>query len=552
MKLKNLNFAEQHIEKILIGVGVAFFGLVVWLFVVGEPYVVKVPGESEPLTPEQVEQVIRRKADLLETQTQKKTLPFDKIPLPNWTDDFRDRMTGHFLPVDRLPYPMSSPGLDQGLIVASAVVNPERTVPTPPQVTDLLASASFGVLALPEKGQEQQRQAIIKLIGDIKKPADFRYVSVSASFSMQKWRELLKAPGETPDKRIPEDWWRNRLFLTDVTLQRQELNPATGQWGEAITVVSPPPQTHQYRDFATKLTAGEVPALLEGVRASQDTIARPPFVPLAKGQWDAPGDIQEDQQGEATDQNQATKAVQTALHEPARPRPAVLPRAARRIAARGGAFAPQPSVNGGQPSVLLQLEDVKIWSHDLTVVPGKTYRYRFVVSVLSPLFHSNEVSREQYEAYFNKLSLSSEPSEWSQPVKVDPTMYFFLTAQDGSRQQATIDVFHIFDGRWIHQPFQVQAGDPIGDIVKLPYMEGTTQQTAEVNMDTGHLLVDILFPSTGTASITSADQTQIVVYDQATNSLAGRTLGQDLKDKTYERLQQAPPEIQSETPTAKP
>jgi hypothetical protein len=198
---------------------------------------------------------------------------------------------------------------------------------------------------------------------------------------------------------------------------------------------------------------------------------------------------------------------------------------------RGGSRL-RPEGRTNEPLVIPALPDVKIWAHDLTVKPGKTYRYLMIVSVLDRLFHSNEVSREQYQEYFNKLSLSSPPSEWSEPVKVDPSVYFFLTGQDAARRQATVDVFHIFNGVWARQSFQVKAGDPIGGTVSLPYKD----QTQAVDMHTNAVVVDIHFPVSRLGLSTNVDQTRMIVFKSQSNGMTSRTLGQDTKDPTYERL----------------
>ena len=61
-------------------------------------------------------------------------------------------------------------------------------------------------------------------------------MTVTGSFDVSEWRRRLMAPPVGQRIAIPENWWRNMLAITDVVLQRQQLDPATGQWGSVETL----------------------------------------------------------------------------------------------------------------------------------------------------------------------------------------------------------------------------------------------------------------------------------------------------------------------------
>lgn len=630
MKIKNLNFLEKHIEKIAIGIGLAFFALVMWLFVLGEPYTIDVVTRSgtQTVTPDKVEVMIRDEARKLEQSYKKPETPFDEIPLPKWTDDFRGRMTGRFLPVDRLAMPLNMPGLDKSMADNVLTEKQLRIIPTPPAVAKITAQADYAVLAAPS--DDETGQNLIKLVGNLPQPRDFRYVSVAASFEMEQWRERLKGQNVASDQRIPEDWWRNRLNITNVILERQTLDPTTGQWGNITVIPSLPsgePQKFQVDgNGEIKLTAAEVPGLLDTIRDTQERIVRPDFVELERGVWSPPGSqhqLTEEQAKQLAEIQQKLaqlrrrdQAMQNAgrtttpaapvapvarepedeWNQPGNPRPnrpapraggtapstvqgqiaelesqrnALLgiaptqtseqqgpdamgrprdgvrrdpanrnntrfgeprdPREPRPRWTRDG-LAPQPGQDAD--AVVPAIPPVTLWAHDITTRPGETYRYRVTVELLNPLFHINDVQREQYTEYFNKLSLRSEPGPWSEAVRVDPELYYFLTDQDAARRQVTVDVFRIFNGVWMRRSFDVRPGDAIGNAVEVTYQN----RSQALDLNTNAMVVDIAFPASEMSAGANSDQTRAITYNLQNQAMQARVLGQDLADRTYQRL----------------
>jgi len=574
MKIKNLNFIEKHIEKIILAVGLIFFMVVLWFYILGTPYQVEVSGRgmTEKLTPDQVEERIQQQARQLESNISRPDLPFPPITLPSWTDDFRDRMTRGFLPVDRLNMQLGSAGLDRSLVNITRDPEQNRVVPTPPAPVAVKAAAGYGVLAAP--ANEEVATKLVQLVGELEQPRDFRYVSVGATFKLEDWRRRLRGENIAPNQRIPEEWWRARLFLTDVILERQELDPATGQWSEPIVVPSLPGQEPAYRNWQARLTTSEVPQLFEQIRDAQESIVRPPFVNMDRGTWTPPGSAQEltpaqaqelmeisnklaqlrrtegtadvDMGGGGNSQqiaelearrDQLLGIVRPVAVQP-QPEQAQQPVPGRRLPGRAPAPGLRPAPGTAQstpvaPTTVPALPDVSLWAHDLTVKPGRTYRYRLVVSMLNPLYHINTVTREQRSEYFHRLSLQGEASEWSEPVKVDPEIYYFLTAQDSTRRLATVEVFRIFNGIWVRNNFEVRPGDAIGGPASLPF----NGENYTVDLNTQAMVVDLFFPvppSLGAA--VDMGQTRMLVYDLASKQMTARTLSSDQQNETFQRL----------------
>ena len=93
---------------------------------------------------------------------------------------------------------------------------------------------------------------------------------------------------------------------------------------------------------------------------------------------------------------------------------------------QGAPAAAQQASTAGPALPMLENADVRVWTHDLTVVPGATYRYRARVVINNPLYGRN-LRPEQ--ASLAAQSLIEGPwSDWSAPISVDRPNYFFFTS----------------------------------------------------------------------------------------------------------------------------
>ncbi len=112
-----------------------------------------------------------------------------------------------------------------------------------------------------------------------------------------------------------------------------------------------------------------------------------------------------------------------------------------------------------------------IWAHDITAVPGQTYRYRMRVRIYNPFF-ARKLNLMPSQAHLaDELTLASEFSDWSNPVKVPTPLEFFVTEASvssgiGSQggPQANFEVYRFYDGVWRQAEFTARPGDRIGDL----------------------------------------------------------------------------------------
>ncbi|MEX0652977.1 MAG: hypothetical protein WD534_17295 [Phycisphaeraceae bacterium] len=178
----------------------------------------------------------------------------------------------------------------------------------------------------------------------------------------------------------------------------------------------------------------------------------------------------------------------------------------------------------------LPMDEVQVWAHDLTAEPGNTYRYRVVVTVLNPLFQRSRLADEQTEAYFNKLALWPDEAElestpWSRPVELDPEHYFFLVDGAPAREEAQVEVWRLYRGRWRFEEFQVQPGDLIGG-------EATIDEQP-VPMHVDSLLVDLVPVAQGAAGGSGA---RMIYLDRETNRIQERIAEVDRESDDRIRL----------------
>jgi hypothetical protein len=187
--------------------------------------------------------------------------------------------------------------------------------------------------------------------------------------------------------------------------------------------------------------------------------------------------------------------------------------------------APKPGVE--QTPAVLEEDLITLWAHDLTAKPGEIYRYRVRVALVNPLFQQTQLVPEQRQKYANELSVLSEPSAWTQPVRVDPEHYYFATAVDAG--VTTVEVWRIFGGAWRSQEFKARPGQSIGEVVTVD-VEG---RPMTVDMRIGAILVDAITSGDGIGGMRDA---QVLLLEAATDRLVSRFTGSDRTNQDRIRL----------------
>ncbi|HUB25181.1 MAG TPA: hypothetical protein VL992_07100 [Tepidisphaeraceae bacterium] len=108
--------------------------------------------------------------------------------------------------------------------------------------------------------------------------------------------------------------------------------------------------------------------------------------------------------------------------------------------------------------------NIGVWFTDLTVEPGKTYRYKVVYSLSNPIF--GQPQRAAAPALAANYGMDSEASDWSAPVDVPARTQFwcapkqnFAVAQHGG---VRFSVYTWHEGMWYEKDYDVDPGGEVG------------------------------------------------------------------------------------------
>jgi len=134
----------------------------------------------------------------------------------------------------------------------------------------------------------------------------------------------------------------------------------------------------------------------------------------------------------------------------------------------------EPLDSLSQPSSLR----VTLWTHDLAVIPGKTYRYRSRVTLTNPFFGQEAQLPADQRSLAQGLTIMSEFSPWSEPVFVEPKVVYFVrnaspadNAAFNVEARASVDLFEFYFGYWRRASANVNPGDAFSAIVDLPELK---------------------------------------------------------------------------------
>ena len=108
--------------------------------------------------------------------------------------------------------------------------------------------------------------------------------------------------------------------------------------------------------------------------------------------------------------------------------------------------------------------NIGVWFTDLTVEPGKTYRYKVVYSLSNPIF--GQPQRAADPALAANYGMDSEASDWSPSVDVPAKTQFwcapkqnFAVAQHGG---VRFSIYTWHEGMWYEKDYDVDPGGEIG------------------------------------------------------------------------------------------
>jgi len=137
---------------------------------------------------------------------------------------------------------------------------------------------------------------------------------------------------------------------------------------------------------------------------------------------------------------------------------------------------------GRDTTPLLDNEELEVWTHDISVTPGTTYRYRLRVMYYNP-FYGRQARLDHSQRHLaDSVVVASEPMEWSEPIRVSPPQQFF--AVDGNYgdfledRRASFEIYLFTGGEYRMAHMSAKPGEPIAD-QKMVVQEDVSNSTEE-------------------------------------------------------------------------
>ena len=535
MKNKAMEFAERHVEKALLAVGVIFMGWMAYHNFLGSPNSVHLNNGTGPkVAPSQVGSEITHAVDRLWQQVKRsEQVTFHHIRRQNYVAQLQMSQenplptsllamsTARFAPFNA---PIEATGMQQirGLVFRSPQV-PVLTAPTAKQARGVAETSSS-------------------------KTRDVVWVKLTGVFPTKKWIDSMASRvGLKPHEEPLPSAYRQTVFYR-VQVQRQSLQP-NGAWGawkmvngtylqalptvnmaslgpngraEARSALIAAQQNitdpafytiEQIHQRIVKSPARTVPHPIihplggEGAVPGAPPSFLPPMMPFGGGAGGGfnPSNFQsmirqqqrmmreEQMRAQAAQRQQAlaaqrAKAAQQAAGYP----PAVaLPY-----------FNGMMPLNGQTPQTARPANaDVPLTFYDTSVTPGKTYRYEMRVELVNPVykvgFHLTDPS------IVNRPWLASEWSDPSQPVHVSANLYFYLISSQIFNNQVDFRIFKWIHGVWAVTSEYVSPGQPIGNTQSIPMVDPQTGnlKPTEINFNTHYQLVDAATAANGSINV---------------------------------------------------
>ncbi len=539
MKIKNVSFIEKHLEKIVLGVGLACALGVLYVYAINDPYAITT-NNGDKLYPDDVERKLLETAKKLEKDLNSPNSGLPAISVPPYTAIF-ETLANQTPPSPRpgLLYWWASPGLDPMVFRPPDDTDSSRPlyiVPKPPLPTDVTARADFAKVGrVADPAQREQLVALTHATG----PGDFFYVTVSGIFDLNKWRDAIVAT--MPEKqRIKEEWYRNSYMITVVRIDRCEWDEEKQDWTQSTPVAllpgnpdfSNPPSTFSEADGQT---------LLREIRLNRKLITEPPFIPLdPKRPWSLTGNVDfagrlrqlnaelletgKRHDSLVKDPNGNTLRLSTKAQQEVNALSAKMSSLRSEISKLQGMMQTAAIISKPDDGAFSMVQ--KVWAHDVSVEPGKRYRYRLVVGIQNPLFQRGQQLQPQQKILMNnKVTLFTEydGNEGWVEVTVPKSNHFFVIGARKEDNTVDAEVWKVFNAGWHRQTFSVQPGDAIGQVIEA----SVDDKNYPIDLKTGRTLVDLYF--TGQAG-------------------SGQQIGQAVMVDAKEQLQQVPTDVQANDP----
>jgi hypothetical protein len=497
------NLLEQYAHFIILGVAGLIAAVLLFKFVIMSPNSEELMGRS--VTPSNVDNVIQDYTRRIETALQQNPEP--KGRYDSKVDEFEQLLDNSLVGVE-LAY-FTFPGEDS----AATESLREYDAPQLPQPQNMVADAVRTVAHVPvvQLGIEDSYESTVTNVKDID------VVTVQASVDMTSLYESFE---RTFAGRSIKAQWRDpalaKVIFAGVQLQRQELTP--GGWSDWSVV--PRTKIDKYSNTFAEVYKSQDPSSAEILMPQfiipelwRDAL-QPPMYDIAQldFQWYPPSLMGDYEKELENIERERQRAEREAARDTGRDRRSTT-RDRRTTTATPGmgggdmgmGMPGMGGMEGGLPgggitptrerrtrdtrrdtnekttarvqetrdfsreydellisekTGLDRLRDqVIVWAHDDTVVPGKTYRYRLRYGVFNPVAGKGWY-REDYSQYNDQIVLWSNFTDTTDPFHIDLRQYIFPNAVKDNG--VVVQVAKLDLGNWHTHDFLVKPGEFIG------------------------------------------------------------------------------------------
>ena len=515
MKQKNLLLMlESHIDKIVLTVFILISLVLLWVYVIGNPYgkKVRISGREQKLSPSELDRVVKQK---LEDVIPRLDNPGQTPPTPPSYKPEYDRLVQ--CPISDIASSLNIPvpGEAEQVILADR----SYTLPEIPPLTDISVEPLRGAARIPteELAPEFSYESAPFEVEDID------LVSVSARFDVQglvnNFQQSFMGPRLTRAEKDPR---LAKPVFAQMDLQRRVEQP-DGSWSDWQSVSRTRIDVYQklIEDLPTQM--GQLPYGVEVLMSQfasqkvQHDILQPESYTftVSRLNWMAPEFLAQAQ--EILDKEEE-KARREAIEERQRqrernergtryrePRRTTRDTRDRRTTTRRTPDRRRENemLMPGMPGYELErarsertearrektVEDIQedfeeelleekqdvmsvqdpllVWAHDDTAEPGKTYQYRIRIGVFNPIAGKDWFQQDQAD-YKDQVVLWSDFSEPTDQIEIPQRIYMFpmdlIASANGSEKAAgvQVEVMKYFLGRWRDYDFDVYPGQIIG------------------------------------------------------------------------------------------
>ena len=451
MKIKGVHPFEQHFEKGVLALAAIGFLAVVAIQFVSTPNNIEANGREVP--PDQVYTEVAEQANRIQSQISDQSPDLPEVGEVDLLARFETALD-EGVARRELPAP-----LGRGVDIASRFrfeidtsagdVGPIAALRVPP-TSEPIAAANwatldpFAIAEVPEYADLVPQS----------QPYDFASVSVEAEFSGTELRAALE--GGDGSGGVPRTFWASTgMAVMTLEAQRQRRRP-DGSWSEPEPVTPPPGAANATTAVRSSDGLVRLNETIANANDAADAVRRPEFPPAISGVAWIPPSERTDEEDALSEEERLTRQltrIERTIDRLAGAQRGTATRSTGRPTRGGRTGGRQPtrgtpSGTGGSAGdqrverleqqaddirarldelgvdtddadpdrvpPLLEQDSVQLWTHDLGVEPGATYRYRTRVVVNNPYFRKGPYLDEEDDLQQGLIEDPFARGEWSQ------------------------------------------------------------------------------------------------------------------------------------------